>query len=132
MINIFQVASALNEFERLIQSLKLKKLISVRVGQIRKWEDLSKQEWAWSPGIYLFFQNDSLKYVGRALSTTLAGRIFDQINARSDPNWAAVIDDPNTVIAVLSLEKEESFWAASLESFLIGRFRKEIVNRRIG
>lgn len=86
--------------------------------------------WAWKRGVYLFFQDDSIKYIGRALSVELAHRIYSQITARGDLAWDQVIDDPKTAIGVIPLEKEDYFWAASIEAYVIGLFRSELLNQR--
>jgi len=72
-----------------------------------------------------------LKYIGRALKQTgLANRVFDQATHFGDPKWDAVINDKNSTVCVFPLTPSDWFWAASLEVFLIDRFRSSLVNKR--
>jgi hypothetical protein len=132
MANINDVEMKIEQFESLRQKLALPKLTMIPLSAISTWESLAKQDWAGSPGVYLFFHKDRLRYVGRALSTTLSSRIFNQINAFGNPAWDEVIKDPKTTIGVIPLQREEFFWSSALESFLIGAFRSDLLNMRIG
>lgn len=94
---------------------------------------LKNTDWAHSAGIYLFFKNNELKYVGRALNSTgLAKRVLNQATAFDDPKWDDVIEDPNSSVYIFTVNREESFWVASLEVFLIQRYRNFLVNKRSG
>jgi len=89
-------------------------------------------EWAHNAGIYLFFKEAELKYVGRALITTgLARRVFEQATAFDDPKWDDVIRNPTSKVHIFALTSVESYWAPSLELFLTQRFRASLVNKRL-
>jgi excinuclease UvrABC nuclease subunit len=101
------------------------------ISEARDKKKLRSFEWAQSVGIYLFVQDDQLKYVGRALSSTgLLRRVHEQANARGDKKWDDVIQPDATVVGVLPLTGQDEIWAASLEVHLIESFKPTFNMRR--
>ncbi len=130
MATIKQVSESTHKYTEGLSKISIPQLIHLTLSQAQDKEYLWKLDWASKPGVYLFFKNDQIKYVGRALTTTLANRIFEQSTAFGDPKWDAVIKDPNTTIAVIVLEVADAHITASLEAYLIAEFRSELVNLR--
>jgi len=129
MGTIGEVSKSIEEFFQKIPSLQSPTLAQFTLGELRDKKRLWAHHWANKFGIYLFFQKDQLQYIGRALSKTLAERIWNEETSH-DPAWDAVIKDDDTTITVVSLNLEDAYWAASLETFLIAR-HPNLFNKRI-
>jgi len=84
-------------------------------------ELLSDRRWDWGVehGVYCFLVGDEVVYVGRALGCTLGERIADQLRQKSDPEWAAVVEDDASRIELFTVEKDRAYIAAALEAYLI-------------
>jgi hypothetical protein len=93
------------------------------------------EPWASKTGIYIFYDDDKIYYVGRALKNTLMGsRINSQTNRKlysSGSDWGKVIWSPTVKVRLYLLEnQEEDYWLAALEIFLIEFFKLEFNARR--
>ena len=131
MATINDVKAGVDEFFSLIKGSKLPPCHEIGILNAQDKTFLKNVEWAPNAGVYFFFKNNELKYVGRALIPTgLANRVFDQATAFDDPKWDDVIKDTNSTVCVFPLPTSDWFWAASLEAFLIDKFRPSLVNRR--
>lgn len=87
-----------------------------------------RTDWTWPQwgprhGVYFFEQDGHVRYVGRALRTTLRQRIKDQCSSVGDPSWDSVIGEPDVVVGVVPLPDELWHMAAALEAFLIVALR---------
>ena len=114
-----------------IKTTNVSRVQWLSISEARDKKKLRTFEWSQSVGIYLFVQDDYLKYVGRALSSTgLLRRVYEQANALGDKKWDDVIQDDATVIGVFSLVGQDEIWAASLEVHLIESFKPKFNMRR--
>ncbi len=110
--------------------------LELKISEIRKDSDWSK--WSKDVGIYAFFDDDKIHYIGRALKgATFGARIYSHIApcGEADP-WHVVIDSKSdTKIALFAFKDvEDDYWAASLELFLMDAFGDQVkeFNKRRG
>jgi hypothetical protein len=86
--------------------------------------------WTVKPGVYIFVLDGQVKYVGRALRTTLGQRIWDRCNQDEATIWMKdVILKSTCKIYAVILPKDEWFWAAALEALLIHELQPEFSKR---
>lgn len=79
----------------------------------------TKWDWAGVPGVYCFVRDGRPVYVGRALGKTIGERLWNHLRSTSDPAWAEVVGDPETVVDVFEVDASQAFLAAALEAYLI-------------
>ena len=131
MPNSIDVQNAVDSFMSMLKVVPPIKQDSITIEQSKDKSFLRQKVWSESPGIYLFFCQDQLKYVGRATITTgLTNRIYEQATAIGDPKWDAVISDSNSSVSIFYFRPEDWYWVASLEVFLIEKFSSHLVNKR--
>ncbi|MBN2352088.1 MAG: hypothetical protein JXD23_05910 [Spirochaetales bacterium] len=93
------------------------------------------QPWAGKTGIYVFYDDEKIYYVGRALKNTLLGsRVSSQTNRKlysKDTEWGKTIRKLDVKIRLYLLNNpEEDYWLAALEIYLIEFFKLEFNARR--
>lgn len=83
-------------------------------------------------GIYFFIQEESVKYVGRALpSVGLGSRIKNQVTAFGDEKWDTVIKDIATEVGVVIFEDPSQwYFISALEHYLIENLGRPVFNKR--
>lgn len=85
----------------------------------------SDSNWPWAAiyGVYCFVRHGDVVYVGRALGETIGERLWDQLRSLGDPDWSAVVLDPETRVEVIEVDKDRVYLAAALEAYLIDRIK---------
>jgi hypothetical protein len=110
-----QFLAAIHKFE--LPGYVEHKLADLKSGDHQYWAS-----WEKKAGVYIFFQNGKVQYVGRAFpSTGLGGRVYCQITSFGDPRWDRVIKetDGEVTIGLIPFEDDTSFIASALEAYLI-------------
>jgi hypothetical protein len=87
--------------------------------QMAQWGD-----WAPAPGVYYFAYRGEVVYVGRALPSVKVGnRVGTHIDEYSNPAWAEVIRNDDTVVGIWTFPLDDWHWLAALEVWLIDKPR---------
>jgi hypothetical protein len=99
MASLNEVTSAVTEFFSRISGNPAPSHYEIGIRDSQDKLFVKNAEWANNAGVYLFFKETELKYVGRALITTgLASRVFEQATALGDPKWDDVIKNPRSTV----------------------------------
>jgi len=77
-------------------------------------------------GIYVFYNNKEIYYVGRALKNTYFG---SRIASHMTKKWYSKLDKDKTMIRFYIIDSENDFWLPSLELFLYNTL-KPIHNKK--
>lgn len=118
----YSIEQALQEFLSRVPSLIVEGPIRIPIAELRDKLSPRYAKWGSSPGVYFFEQSDCVSYIGRALpGSGLRARVHNQCNAYGDPLWDAVIQSDATTVGIIVVPREEWYWAAALEPFLIDR-----------
>jgi hypothetical protein len=116
------------QFLAAIHKFELPGYVEHKLSDLKKENSNCWASWEKKAGVYIFFQNGKVQYVGRAFpSTGLGGRIFCQITSFGDPLWDVVIKetDGEVTIGLIPFENDTSFIASALEAYLIEKLSPE-------
>ncbi len=83
--------------------------------------DLQPPPFYRKPGVYLFFKDGDVMYVG-CTTKSLGDRVWAQIAAgdrEESLEWAQIIKNDATTLLLVGLQDDEYYWGGALEQFLI-------------
>jgi excinuclease UvrABC nuclease subunit len=125
------ISQAVADLLTRIKDCKVPSIAWFPIKEAKTRSTLKEKNWANSTGVYFFLNNRELRYVGRALdSTLLINRILEQATAYGDPDWDKVIQDDSTIVGALPLVDENAVWIPSLEVYLINKYMPQFNKRR--
>ena len=103
---------------------------SRRMYRVSELLDNPSWDWGHEHGVYCFVSEEhDVYYVGRALGSTLGERIWDQLHSLEYADWARVVQSPDTLVRVFSVQPRMACLVSSLEAFLISQLNPPF-NRR--
>jgi hypothetical protein len=93
------------------------------VGELRQklpewWGERANHTWLLKTGVYFFHLDGEVKYIGEGTIVNVGARVSHHIKERA-PKWAPMLDNPRSIVGVITFSGDNWFWSSSLEKFLI-------------
>jgi hypothetical protein len=124
-----ELINAINEFFSYLKQIDYES-VTYTVNEFKTLSKAATPKWTEKQGVYYFVMNGEIQYVGKAQSVLLRKRITQQLKPTGE-EWDKVTESTDTMIGIIAFEKEEGFWCASLEAYLIGKLSPTPFNKRL-